>query len=435
MVHLKKTTTMKQKLTLTVVLTFILTTSFGQTIEIGQDARVTKQIIEYSTSSRTGYDSYGNSKGNNVVYDVKYYSGEISEVIQCFSRQYLIDFRIQADFCKHYIMEGGKLAYVLTQYENVSVSKLKEYYNQSYEDRKAGELYFSEDYKNYSKIYLHSNGLATIEWGETNPNDLPQSIKSEIDRKLKEQEEAERQRQLAEQKRKEREKEIKSKIYDLQEHSQYRYEEVLNRQREAIKKYFANSSSYYSSERFPSFETLAKSDKKYERFKSTYNVHYKLQDNSRESVNYGYVIVAGSRDINTLKKVELVDGTDKDLKLFNSASISLPTIEIEGYEVMTEATLNDVSVDFTRGLTEVKIKGGEVDFKKYSPEQDLQQKISDKLKSEPNGRYLVKYEVADIMGQTDVNTEIEKIPSKAGKIFKTVGGIVLIGGLIVLGAL
>ena len=426
---------MKQKLTLTVVLTFILATSFGQTIEIGQDARVTKQIIEYSTSSRTGYDSYGNSKGNNVVYDVKYYNGEISEVIQCFSRQYLIDFRIQADFCKHYIMKRGKLAYVLTQYENVSVSKLKEYYNQSYEDRKAGDLYFSEDYKTYSKIYHHNNGLATVEWGETNPNDLPLSIKSEIDRKLKEQEEAERQRQLAERKRKEREKEKKSKVYDLQEHSRYQYEEVLNRQREAIKKYFSNSSSYYSSERFPSFETLAKSYKKYERFKSIYNIHYKLQDNSRESVKYGYVIVAGSRDINTLKKVELVNGTDKDLKLFNSASISLPTIEIEGYEVMTEATLNDVSVDLTRGLTEVKIKGGEVDFKEYPPEQDLQQKISDKLKSEPNGRYLVKYEVADIMGQTDVSTEIEKIPSKAGKIFKTVGGIVLIGGLIVLGAL
>ena len=102
---------------------------------------------------------------------------------------------------------------------------------------------------------------------------------------------------------------------------------------------------------------------------------------------------------------------------------------------MTEVTLNEVSVDFTRGLTEVKIKGGAVDFKKYPPEQDLQQKIFDKLKSEPNGRYLVKYEVADIMGQTDVNKEIEKIPSKAGKIFKTVGGIVLIAGLIFLGAL
>ena len=223
-------------------------------------------------------------------------------------------------------MEGGKLAYVLTQYENVSVSKLEEYYNQLFEDRKAGDLYFSEDYKNYSKIYLHSNGLATVEWGETNPNDLPASIQSEIDSQLKEQEEAERQRQLAEQKRREREKEIKSKTYDLQEHFPYKYDQVLNLQREAIKNYFESSSSYYSSERFPSFETLEKSDKKYERFKSTYNVHYKLQDNSRESVNYGDVIVAGSRDINTLKKVELVNGTDKDLKLFNTASISLPTM-------------------------------------------------------------------------------------------------------------
>lgn len=80
---------------------FFLTTSFGQTIQIGQDAREIKQIIEYITRSRTGYDSHGNYKGNNVVWDVKYYNGEISEIIQCYSRQYLNDFRIEADFCKH----------------------------------------------------------------------------------------------------------------------------------------------------------------------------------------------------------------------------------------------------------------------------------------------------------------------------------------------
>ena len=177
---------MKQKLTLTVILTFILATSFGQTIEIGQDAREIKQLIEWTTRDRTGYDSYGNSKGNNVVWDVKYFNGQISEVIQCFYRQYLIDFRVSADFCKHYIMENGKLAYVLTQYENLSVSQLKEFFDQSYNDRKAGDLYFSDDYKNYSKIYLHKNGLATVEWGATNPNDLPPSIKTEINRKLKE---------------------------------------------------------------------------------------------------------------------------------------------------------------------------------------------------------------------------------------------------------
>ncbi len=155
---------MKKLTVITAIILQTLSVAHGQTIEIGQDANYVKQLIEWSTRQRTGYDSYGNSKGNNVDWDVKYYNGQVSEVIQCYSQQYLIDFRTVADFCKHYIMENGKLAYVLTQYENISVSKLKEYYDRSYSDKKAGDLYFSDDYKNYSKIYLHQNGLATVKW-------------------------------------------------------------------------------------------------------------------------------------------------------------------------------------------------------------------------------------------------------------------------------
>ncbi|MFD1630230.1 hypothetical protein [Pseudopedobacter beijingensis] len=223
--------------------------------------------------------------------------------------------------------------------------------------------------------------------------------------------EKEQQIKAAETKEKERENKIKSKIYDLEEYAPEAYKSTLNKQREAIVKYFTSSSNISSE--FPSYNTLASSEKKYARFKNTYNVNYKLINKSRESVSNDYVVVAGLRDIRTLKQIKLVDGNDSKLKLFNSASISIPTIEIEGYEVMTEANLKDVRVDFTRGLTEVKVKDNKVEFKKFLPEQDFHKILIDELKKkEANGKYLVKYEIQDIMGDKSVNVELEKKSKK-----------------------
>ena len=167
--------------------------TFGQIVEIGQDADVVKSIVESSTRLRTGYDIYGNSKGNNVAWDVRYSDGHITDVIQCYTHQYIIEFRIHSNFCKHHMMENGKLAYVQTQYEDISTKNLKALYDQLYGDHKYGDYYFSEDYKHNSRIYLGSNNNATIEWRQTEPEklpkELPKVIKDEIIRIFKDEQE------------------------------------------------------------------------------------------------------------------------------------------------------------------------------------------------------------------------------------------------------
>lgn len=187
---------------ITATILLSISTAFGQTIEIGQDATEIKQIIQWSTQQRTGYDTYGNSKGNNVTWDVKYNNGKITDVIQCYSNQYLLDFRVSASFCKHYIMEYGRLAYVLTQYEDLSTEQLKEFFDRSYGDYKSGNLYFSDDYEHYSKIYLANNGYATVEWRKTEPDELPSDLKTKIANKLKAEQEAEAKRIKEEEERK-----------------------------------------------------------------------------------------------------------------------------------------------------------------------------------------------------------------------------------------
>lgn len=398
----------------------------SQTIEIGQDAYDVKQLIEWSTRQRTGYDTYGNSKGNNVTWDVNYYNGQITEVIQCWANQYLIDFRMSANFCKYYMMEYGKLAYVLTQYEDVSLEKLKTSYDNSYGNMKIGEYYFSDDYKNYTKLYLAKNGYATAEWRETDTDLLPNNIKNSIQAKLKQKEDEEYQKELARKKELEKQKEIKSKTYDLKEYNSSLYNETFNEIKNSIAKYFQNSSSnYYRSSNVPSYTELANGSEKKYRFTNTYTAYYKLEDHSRASEDYGYVIVAGSYDVRQSKDIKLVSGTDNSCSLFNSISVKIPTIKIQGYEVMTEATFPDIKVDYAKGVTIVKIKSDEVEFKSFPPDEDIQIKLKEKLKSEPKGKYIVQYEVGNIAGQEFVNTELEKKTTKVGSGWLLLGLLVL----------
>ena len=89
-------------LTLTVLLVFGQAKS--QTIEVGQDATQIKTLIEWTTKDHNKPDSYGNTSNSYWTWDVKYYNGQIEDVIQCYQDHYLIDFRVIANYCKHYVI-------------------------------------------------------------------------------------------------------------------------------------------------------------------------------------------------------------------------------------------------------------------------------------------------------------------------------------------
>ncbi|MFN5209304.1 MAG: hypothetical protein ACK5D8_07420, partial [Bacteroidota bacterium] len=330
-----KRRTMTKITVITATIFLSISTAFGQTIEIGQDAKQIKSMIEWSTRDRTGYDSYGNSKGNNVTWDVKYSNGQITDVIQCYSNQYLLDFRVSASFCKHYVMEYGQLAYVLTQYEDLSTEQLKEFFDRSYGDYKSGNLYFSDDYEHYSKIYLANNGYATVEWRKTEPDELPSDLKTKIANKLKAEQEAEAKRIKEEEERKAKEKEIKSKTYNLKEYDSTKYNSFVNSLRYSLLERLKSNSS------FPDYYKIEKESQKHFRFQNTYSAYYKLVDYSRESVDYGYYIAAGSNDVRSENKFTLVSGDDNSCQFIKYASPKLPTINYKGYTVMTEATVNN----------------------------------------------------------------------------------------------
>ena len=428
---------MKNFLFLAILILFICQLK-AQTIEIGQDAEQVKRLVSWKVRDYNKPDSYGNFPLALARMDISYSNGQIVDVVLCYKKQYNIDLNITINYCNHYVMECGKLSYILTQYENVSKEKLIEVYNSLYEERKINNLYFDKEYKHYSKIYLAENGLATIELRKAELYKIPSSIRKEIENKQKAIEDEKNQEKNAEAKEEQKRLEITSKLYDLETYNKAAYSSVLSSIKQGIFNYYNNStetSFYYDRCYVPSFDDLSNGSKKKYRYKNSFNVYCKLEDNSQAGQMIGNVLVAGSRDIHQVKEITNISGNDNKSSLFDAISFTIPTIKVDGYEVMTEARFENISVDYAKGITIVKIKNGNVNFVKYVPDDDLIDKLTQKLKREPNGKYIIKYTIADICGEKSINTENEKLTSTALSVLKTIGYITFVAGLLALTAL
>lgn len=153
-------------------------------IEIGQPAEQVKAYIEWITEDHNKPDSYGNRSNSKWEWDANYNNGKILNVTQCFQNEYLIDIGVVSNYCKYYIMENDKLAFVISQFENISITKLVKSYTSNYGNNKLGEFYFSDDFEYYSKVYLSDQGLATIERRKTVISELPNVIQQKVQNNL-----------------------------------------------------------------------------------------------------------------------------------------------------------------------------------------------------------------------------------------------------------
>ncbi len=177
----------------------------AQKIEFGQSAENIQGLIELSTKSHNRPDSYGNRANSHWTWDVKFNNGKIIDVIQCFQNQFSYDFKVNINYCVHYIMVDNKLSSILTQFENISMEKLIEQYNKNNTYNKIGDFYFSSNYEEYTKIYLSNSRLATTECCKTVVLNLPLNIQQRVKSML----ELKRQEAIAENEKKQQEFEKK----------------------------------------------------------------------------------------------------------------------------------------------------------------------------------------------------------------------------------
>lgn len=192
--------------------------------------------------------------------------------------------------------------------------------------------------------------------------------------------------------------EITSKTYDLQEYDTTAYNRFIKSIKSNIKEYLESSSL----ERF-----TVNSDNKF-RFTNSYNAYFGLEDQRKPSQLIGNEAHVGSDDIQQVRKIISLGGTDSDCSLFKNISVNIPTIQIENFEVMTEAYIKDISIDYAKGISIVKIRNGKVKFLKSIPDTDLIDALNKELSYKQNGKYYVRYLYINVMGEKSIQIDIKK---------------------------
>lgn len=387
-----------KKILALVIVVFNIFQLQSQTIQIGQEARYIKNIIKRYTDIQSRPDSYGNYSTVKTSCDVVYNNGEIVEVVQYFENQYYIDFQKILSGSKHFKMQDGKLALILTQFKNLSKERLINVYDGLYEEGKIGNLYFDENFKYYSKIYLGENDIATVELRKVNLDLIPPNIRNIIKTKQVAIDRRNKELLLEEEREENKRREITSKVYDLFMYDKETYDSFVSLLKQNIKRYYKNSKS---------FDWYLQKGENVN-LKNTYKAYYKLEDHSRPNQYYGNVLMVGSKNVRQVKQILNVSGEDKNCNFYNDLKAKLPTLNIEGYEVMTEATIENIYIEFAKGRVEIKIKNGLVEFKSIPPENEMQVRLIEKVKNEKKGKYILEYEYLDVMGENNLDVRLIK---------------------------
>ena len=135
-------------------------------------------------------------------------------------------------------------------------------------------------------------------------------------------------------------------------------------------------------------------------------------------------------DLITVQEVKLLSGIDTGCEFIKQAIIrkdfppvytGLPVLRVDGISVLPKATISNLEVDFSKGITKVLVSAGKVTFKKYPPPADIQEKVAKQIINKWGGNttysteqgisslfpssYFVKYEVCTVMGESFIKID------------------------------
>ncbi|HRG58673.1 MAG TPA: hypothetical protein PK323_06905 [Bacteroidia bacterium] len=381
----------------------LIAISYGQAPEIGQDASLIKEMVEYRVKS------YYNAQGPHTVkttYDTKYNNGKIEDVIYCEKNRYMTDFKITVSYCEHYIMESEKLTYIIKQYDEISIEKLTELFNTVYGNSKIDKYYFVDNFEHYQTLYLSTNGLASVEWGKTETLELPKDLKDKIEQKKLEQ----KQKNIANAKANESKDEIVNKTYEVE----------ANKLQDFITVFSKQLLNYFEKEVVPtddkSFEYGEYKNGYY--FNGVYNIYAGqekegFRDNSKfypflifEDIS-GTQLPMMSSYINSHKvapiKTSISDTRFYTLKnitgIGTSINDNIPSHYVESYKVSYFTVFNQMPVFIAKGILKIKVKNEIVSFPdNESLQNDVKELIQKEIKNLKleNGKYKIKYYVHNV---------------------------------------
>lgn len=380
--------------------------SYGQQIEIGQDAETVRRIIESNVSFANRPRS-GAARNTIHSHNTEYYNGRIVTVRHCVRNQFFVNLRMNIHFCTTYLMTDGRLAYTITQYENVSLERLIEEKTAMWPANRIinNTYFFDEEFEYVEVFYLaERNGLATVAWEKVESSillSLSEDVRTEITnrRRIQEIERAERtvRREEEARNRETRRLEIASKMYDLETYDGSAYNVFIGR----IAAQISNDIRMTSAISYNAVAGIRRLDLNHRGLWRDIPTFRELTESKQKKYRYTNSFnIVGQSGLNPT--IINTSSTDKNASIFGFISIRVPTIKIEGYDAQTEVSVDNFNIDIAKGVTTVRIRNGNIEFTRNIPDADVADKIRRQLSETSNGRYVIYYQYSNIMGEEDL---------------------------------
>ncbi len=148
--------------------------SAGQSIHFGMSADSVQLLVADEVQGH--YDA--GQWLTKLRAETREYKGQVVEVLLFKENILMRQFEKGAKFCIHYVMQQGRLAAIITQYENLTLEEVKILIMPGRSN--VGGYYFTSNYQFFSKVYIAANGLVTDEYQPANSRNVPYSIQEQV---------------------------------------------------------------------------------------------------------------------------------------------------------------------------------------------------------------------------------------------------------------
>jgi len=314
---------------------------------VAQEFGSSVQFIRSRINSKVRFHQH--AQGNKALHytkDLRYIDGEISEVILISENMFDLYLRRHITVTERFLIDADTLAGIIKHFDDVSLKELRAYMKALNKGGQVEDYYFKEGNMECSKVFLSTNGLASILIVPWSSFEIPAEIRQPLlDEKaryelLMEEEEQIAIRQAA------IEDSLNKLSYDLRVHFPNETIEIDNLLIKQIVRFYTTGSQ-------PSFRELLESESGYHHFLSTHSVRFALEDHSRPAQERGGFIIAGSNNFETVLKC---DSINDSCELFEGSRIKLRRKELNGRSVLTHIDYDSLEISIYKGVVDVMVK-------------------------------------------------------------------------------
>jgi len=191
---------------------------------------------------------------------------------------------------------------------------------------------------------------------------------------------------------------LNKKIYDIKETDSNAYESFKLK----LKSEFL-STLKKGSNQMPSFDDILNNY-------GSQNFRPSFAISNNYNINWRTEVIGNpDNDPELIENNSLNKGKDDNYELLKSCRVFMPNIIIDGVYVKQRIlTVNNIDVDFERGICFAKVTKGNIEFYKYPPSGDSLEKIKARLKDSSTGTYLIMFEIGNVMGENYENITLQK---------------------------